>query len=53
LRHIIAGWSALAPQRLVEGTPRGCEHDGCPAKFDEALRRRWARAIAVEYAPGA
>lgn len=59
LAHVRVAWvlvgrhgAAEAEQRLVDGTRRGCDHYGCPEKFDEALTRRWARAIAVEYAPG-
>ena len=53
LEHVRVGWvlvgrhgAAEAEQRLVDGTRRACDHYGCPAKFDEALTRRWARAIA-------
>ena len=51
--HVRVAWvlvgrhgAAEAEERLVDGTRRGCEHYGCPEKFDEALTRRWARAVA-------
>lgn len=35
-----------ARRRLVSGTERACEANGCPEKFDAALTERWAKAIA-------
>jgi hypothetical protein len=35
-----------AEKQLVAGTRRACEVHGVPEKFDAALTRRWARAIA-------
>jgi hypothetical protein len=31
---------------LVSGTRHACRVHGCPDKFDEALTRRWSRAVA-------
>jgi hypothetical protein len=52
-QHLRIAWvllvrhgSAQGAQRLVVGTRRACEVHGVPHKFDEALTRRWARAIA-------
>ena len=35
-----------AEDLLVSGTRLACDVHGCPEKFDEALTRRWARAVA-------
>jgi hypothetical protein len=37
--------AARAEEDLVTGTRRACEVHGVPEKFNEALTRRWARAI--------
>lgn len=59
LEHVRVAWvlvgrngAAEAEQRLVDGTRRGCEHYGCPEKFDESLTRRWSRAVAEEWRAG-
>ena len=56
LEHVRVAWvlvgrhgAAEAEQRLVDGTRRGCDHYGCPEKFDEALTRRWAQAVAAAW----
>jgi hypothetical protein len=53
LEHVRIAWTLVATsgaveaeRRLVGGTRRACEHYGCPEKFDEALTRRWSRAVA-------
>jgi hypothetical protein len=35
-----------AEELLVAGTRRACQVHGSPEKFDEALTRRWSRAVA-------
>jgi hypothetical protein len=35
-----------AEKRLVEGTRRSCSAYGVPERFDEALTRQWAFAVA-------
>jgi hypothetical protein len=52
-QHLRIAWVLIgrhggeeAEQRLVEGTRRACEVHGVAKKFDEALTRRWARAVA-------
>jgi hypothetical protein len=52
-QHLRIAWVLIrrhggvqAEQRLVSGTRRACEAHGVPEKFDEALTRRWAHAIA-------
>ena len=35
-----------AEKHLVAGTRRACDVHGVPEKFDAAMTRRWARAIA-------
>ena len=59
LEHVRVAWVLVgrhgageAEQRLVDGTRRACEHDGCPEKFDEALTRRWSRAVAEAWRAG-
>lgn len=54
LDHVRIAWvlvrrvgAAEAEERLVIGTMRGCNHYGVPERFDEALTRRWAKAIAA------
>jgi len=53
LEHVELAWTlarrhgaAEAEHRLVEGTRRNCDAAGVPERFDEALTRRWARAVA-------
>jgi hypothetical protein len=53
-QHLRIAWVLLrrhgavdAEKHLVAGTRHACEVHGAPEKFDEALTRRWARAIAV------
>jgi hypothetical protein len=52
-QHLRIAWvlhrrygAAQAEQLLVAGTRRACEVHGVAQKFDEALTRRWAAAIA-------
>jgi hypothetical protein len=52
-QHVRIAWvlirrygGAEAEERLVAGTRRACEVHDVLDKFDEALTRRWARAIA-------
>jgi hypothetical protein len=52
-QHLRIAWvlirrhgTAQVEERLVCGTQRACEVHGVPGKYDEALTRRWARAIA-------
>jgi hypothetical protein len=54
--HVRVAWVLVgrhgpeeAEERLVTGTRLGCEHYGCPEKFDESLTRRWSRAIAAAW----
>jgi len=60
LDHVRVAWvlhrrhgRRSAEERLVTGTRLSCEQYGVPEKFDEALTRRWARAVsdAAEEAP--
>jgi hypothetical protein len=51
-QHLRIAWVLLrrhgpakAQQHLVDGTRHACAVDGAPEKFDEALTRRWTRAI--------
>ena len=53
LNHLRIAWvlharhgSEAALVHLLEGTRRACELHGCPEKFDAALTKRWAHAIA-------
>lgn len=53
VQHLRIAWvlhrrhgPAEAETRLLMGTKRACEVHGCPEKFDAALTKRWARAIA-------
>ena len=52
-QHVRIAWVLVrrygpveAERHLVDGTRRACDVHGVPEKFDEALTRRWARAIA-------
>ena len=52
-QHLRIAWVLMrrhgaldAEEHLVAGTSRACEVHGVPERFDEALTRRWARAIA-------
>jgi len=51
-QHLRIAWVLIrrhgtdeAEQHLVAGTRRACEVHRVPVKFEEALTRRWARAI--------
>jgi riboflavin synthase len=53
LEHVEIAWElvrrhgrAEAERRLVEGTLRNCAAAGAAERFDEALTRRWAAAVA-------
>lgn len=53
LDHVRIAWVLVrrlgreaAAEALVDGTRRGSAHYGAPERFDEALTRRWASAVA-------